>query len=1094
MVVRREIAQLESVVRKLGLAIVAMLACIGLANAAVAQEDGQSSRRAIAYYADAAGFQNNAAYELAIEEWQKLLKEFPDDPLADKAWHYLGVCFIQLEKPDYAQAIPAFERSLQGKKLDIHEESLINLGWCLFNQAREAKPGTRRQQDGLQKAKRRLSEFLSEHSDGKYLDQALYYLGEIEYALGNIRPAISYYKKLLQTRSLSKSSLRADARYALAVAYEEQKDTSQAERQFALFLEGHPQHRLAPEVSVRLADLKLAANQPGEAVRLLTPLTAKSQTMADYALLRLGYALSLQGKADEASQQYLKLLREHPDSQHAQTAALSVGQSLFSSGQYDEAIEQFKLVLAGKDAQAAEAAHWIAVTLLRQNKPQAAIQLLDDALQWSDDAPNAIALRMDYADALYAIPAQLEKARAAYELIASENPKDPLAPRATYNAAFAALQLGEFAAARKWSEQFLARFPQDPLRNDVAYVAAEALLQEGEHEPAVKAYTKLRQVDPKNPAFPMWTLRLAMAHYLAGNYDQSINLLKREVGSLQQDDQRAEAQFILGASYLYSEEPRQAISELTASHRTSDRWSSADEVLLILAEAHQRNKDNAAAKKTLESLLKKYPKTRLKAQVDYKLAQLSAAMNEFEQAISKYESIVQNPDASNYHSFADYGIAWCLMQQDKHQAALVRLQKLLRAGAEGVIGDEARLAEGVCLRKLGQVDQAVRSLRSFLRSSPSDMSLANALYELGLAYTEQGNLEDANRQLERILREIPNYPALDKVLYELAWNYQEGENTAASAKYFERLSEQYPNSEYAGEATYMLAQDMYESKRYRQAATVYTSVLSKTRDPQLLEKAKYKLGWSLFQQALYPQAAQRFSEQARDFPQGALAVDSLFMLAECSFKQDDFGAALRGYQQARNTLEQTADSTAASDQVKTLIYLHGAQCLREQEKWSECERWLETILQRYPKSPYLPTALYELGYCKQNQNQLEEALAHYAEVATNYRTEVAARSRFMMGEVYFSQRDFAKAIPEFQRVMYGFGGDKAPPEIKNWQVKSAYEAARCSEVLIQNLRGDGRDKIVKTAKEFYRFIVEKHATHELAAQAQSRLGELQKLR
>jgi hypothetical protein len=100
----------------------------------------------------------------------------------------------------------------------------------------------------------------------------------------------------------------------------------------------------------------------------------------------------------------------------------------------------------------------------------------------------------------------------------------------------------------------------------------------------------------------------------------------------------------------------------------------------------------------------------------------------------------------------------------------------------------------------------------------------------------------------------------------------------------------------------------------------------------------------------------------------------------------------------------------------------------------------------------------------------------------------------MMGEIYFAERDVAKAIPEFQRVMYGFGGDKATEEIKNWQVKSAFEAARCSEILIENLRGTARDKVIETAQEYYSFIVKKHATHDLAAQAETRLGELNRLR
>ncbi len=61
---------------------------------------------------------------------------------------------------------------------------------------------------------------------------------------------------------------------------------------------------------------------------------------------------------------------------------------------------------------------------------------------------------MDLADALYNVPARIDEARQMFEKIATDNPEDPLAPRATYNAAFAALQMGKLDDARKWSETF----------------------------------------------------------------------------------------------------------------------------------------------------------------------------------------------------------------------------------------------------------------------------------------------------------------------------------------------------------------------------------------------------------------------------------------------------------------------------------------------------------------------------------------------------------------------------------------------------------------------------------------------------------------
>lgn len=1073
----------------LWLALVA--GCISMPTVSFGQES--SSRKAVAIYADAAAFQNNAAYELAIEEWQKLIKQFPKDPLISKAWHYLGVCYIQLDTPDYAKAIGAFTKALDDSKLEVREEALINLCWCLFNRARDAEEGSSAQRRGLEEAKSRFQKFLSQYRDGTYVDQALFYLGEIEYALGNTQRAVGHYRSLLESRALAKSALRPDARYAIAVAYEELNDQSRANREYQAFLRDHGDHRLGAEVRLRLADLKLGENKAFEAEELLSNLVGEQGDMADYALLRLGYALDQQQKWDSAAARYRELLRRYPKSEHARTAALSLGQILYRQGNNSEAIEAFEQVLASKDEQAASAAHWLAVTLMKENKVADAERILESALRWAGKTDSAANLQLDYADALYANPAKLGEARKAYEKVATEFADSPVAPRAAYNAAFGALQEGDYRLARNWAETFLAKYPRDALRVDVAYVAAEALLQEGEHAAAAQAYEKLRAADRQNPAYPLWNLRLGMAHYLDGKYASAIKVLESEFRDFASSNQRAEAKFIIGASHLYQENASTAIRELRESHQSSDSWNSADEVLLLLAEAYQRNSENEAAKSTLEKLLQKYPRTRLKAKVNYKLAQLSAALGQLDAAISKYNAIVSDPDAESFHRFANYGVVWCQMQREEYNAALSRLGLILNSGLQDSISSEAKLAEGICLRKLGRLDEAERSLETYLRMGIRNEALANGLYELGLTLTEKGEKAAANRVFERIRDEVPSYPEMDKVLYEIGWNLEESSTDGLANKYFRLIVDQYPNSEFAGEATYMLGQKEYEDEDYERAATTYTSVLKKTADPELLEKSQYKLGWSFYQMQRFPEAASKFRTQAENFPRGLLVVDALFMLAECDFKQDRFSEALQGYQQARQALESSSES-AASDQVRVLIYLHAAQCLREAKRWAECEQWLNVVLSRYSDSPYRPTAVYELGFCKQKQGRLDEALKLYADVADNYRNEVAARSRFMMGEVQFERKEYLKAIPEFQRVMYGFGGDRAPEGIKNWQVRSAFEAARCSEVLIANLRGEGREKVKDSAQEFYLYIVEKHAAHELASKAQTRLGELKRLR
>ena len=156
------------------------------------------------------------------------------------------------------------------------------------------------------------------------------------------------------------------------------------------------------------------------------------------------------------------------------------------------------------------------------------------------------------------------------------------------------------------------------------------------------------------------------------------------------------------------------------------------------------------------------------------------------------------------------------------------------------------------------------------------------------------------------------------------------------------------------------------------------------------------------------------------------------------------------------------------------------------------EAWVTKMATVVPDSNLLPIARYEQAVALQNLKRNEEALKLFESIAEEQRNELGARARFMEGELWFAQQDYAKAVQVFQKVMYGFGGTQAPEEIKNWQARSAYEAGRCSEVLIGDLTGERRRKAIDAAKKFYEFLLSNHSDHELAKQSQDRIDELSK--
>ena len=108
---------------------VSLAACLASPLPATAQARKKSPPEALQIYSDAASFQNNKVYDLAVEEWTKFLTKFGTDPLAPKAWHYLGVCYLQLEKPNHAKAIEALETVIkQYPDFELLQDTYLDLG------------------------------------------------------------------------------------------------------------------------------------------------------------------------------------------------------------------------------------------------------------------------------------------------------------------------------------------------------------------------------------------------------------------------------------------------------------------------------------------------------------------------------------------------------------------------------------------------------------------------------------------------------------------------------------------------------------------------------------------------------------------------------------------------------------------------------------------------------------------------------------------------------------------------------------------------------------------------------------------------------
>jgi TolA-binding protein len=418
------------------------------------------------------------------------------------------------------------------------------------------------------------------------------------------------------------------------------------------------------------------------------------------------------------------------------------------------------------------------------------------------------------------------------------------------------------------------------------------------------------------------------------------------------------------------------------------------------------------------------------------------------------------------------------------------LTLLITGHPEHTLTADAHLARGMCLRQEGKHAEAIRDIDAYLATNPDVPKKCDALYERGLAEVSLEKYTDAASTFQQVLDADAKYANADKVLYELGWAHKsagdESKEPEAVAA-FSKLAATYPDSPLAAEANFHVAESHYDADEFAEAVKAYTVAMEKSTAKDLGEKAGYKLGWAQYQLKDYPAAFAAFSQQVEDYPEGALRADGLFMKAECLFRQEDYEQALPAYLA-------TQDAKLSSATIEVLADLHGGQSASQLENWKQAIALLARIPERHADSPYLAEAYYELGWAKQNSDQEEEALKDYEQAASASRGVVGARARFMIGELYFGKKEFPEAIRQFQRVMFGYGGENAPDEVKKWQVKAGFEAARCSEVQIEKSKGAARTKLISDAKRDYGFVVDKAPEDELAPKAKERLEALSKLR
>ncbi len=1006
------------------LALAALLLAAPFAPAVFAQQNDP----ALELYFSANGLYNRKLYELAAADYKSFLAKHPRH---EKALHAkLGMALSLFNLGRHAEVEPVLADLAANAKAPEPEQVHLIWGQSLLMLNKAAKA-----EEAFAKA--------LEMEKAALRDSALAGLVEALFQQQKWKEVIARGDELAK----GKAAYTARAKFQGAVArYElkQYKDAGGLLAELAGEAKGLPFAQqalfLLAECKRELGDLAAAETQYDAARKLGGQFTGE-------ALFRLGFVRFQQKKFAAAAADFAELRAKHKDHPSAKSAALYLGRAQLENRDFKSA-ETTLAQLAAEPGAAVDVVLWQARAFSRQQKYNEAAAVLDTAS--GRHAKDALLpdLLFDHGNALLGAGKFAEAAK-PFARIQAEFPKFPQAIDALRLRALCLHRAGQFAASHDLCTEFLAKHAGSPAVAEISFLQAENLFFQEKFDAALPAYRRFIAAHAAHPQRDIAQLRAGQTLYQQQKWTDAVKELE-PLGKLKKAEPLfAQVEFLLGDCHFQQEKWDAALAALNRFVTAQPKDPDADTALLKIALAHDRKGDREKSASTLDRLAREHPASAHLPHALVEIGRLRLDANDFagaRKALVQVASATSAPRtapktgpeqgsgartlmglggskvpatpaaaAAYYRGWAEYYLAWAALGEKNEDEAVKQFGIVADTFAGHSAASDARLQLAVLLARRNDEKSAAAAqaaLAKFLQENPNDAKLDQAMFHLGSVFAKQRQWGPALEQFRKVAA-LEKSALRDRALYEAAWAEKGAGRNAAAVKQYETLLGKFAQSPLAGPAAFELAELEYEAKNVDGTIKRLTKLLAETKDEGLLSRARYRLAWCQFDKSDFAAAAKSYETVLKDAPPELVAV-AAYQAGESQLK-------LKVYKIALGHFQRSFDATGGAE-VKEQALLRTGECQALLTQWADAEKTYTSFIEKFPKHELGRRAKLGLGWSRENQQKLTEALPLYeAVMLSGERDDLAARAQFQIGECLFAQKKNDDAIRAFIKVEVGYG-------------------------------------------------------------------------
>ena len=852
----------------------------------------------------------------ALTRFSEFAKQNPDSPRAAEALLHAGFCQVQLKQ--YQDAINTLGPLAQ-KQPGLADQALLWLGKAQSqnfdpNNAQARTNALNAAIGTLKQAIERAGQMANSDPEAKTRRaEAMFELADVQQTAGQNREAAAIYEQLLNEKTLANRAEEVTER--LASAWHLAGDYPRSDQICDQFLKSFPQSPLRPAISFRQAEnayfMALAASKNA------------ARPEAEKAF-------------DEAAKRFQVLIEKYPEFDRISLARYSLAICFIQKGDLEKAVAAMEAIPAPDRAgQLAIVPYQLASCLIRltpaktddailagkaQEQLQNAAQLLEGyvaANPQSPESPDAL-LKLGHCHQrlamLLAQPPEkqqaVQAARAAYEKLMNQYPKDSLVPQAVLERAKCMVLANDRGGAmnelRKFAQGPLQTAPIAPmalLRLALLYreqnqpAEAVKLLEEcrKKHEsalgndkeranwaPMLKYHHGVALLEAKKPADarPLFEQvaqqaadkSIAAEAALRGGQCRTLEARVRleaaqqKLGSSKPDERSAAEKAVSEAYIAFTDAGKYLETQAEAFKQALPSAESRARMLYDAAWAHRLVADveiNSARSKMQQDehkkLIDQAQKKNSNRPIVVSMPEIARARVPLQPAEDRarndYKAIIAQFADSPLAGEARLELGELLAERDEFDPAIALLREALDKEPPQELTDRIRLRLGTCLAAKKDPKGALAQFNAI--TDPKSPLLPQAHYRAGECLLEMNDFAKAAQRLIvfRDKGEFQNIPGLsDRALLRLGHAQAKAEQWDASRQTLETLVNRFGNSPWVLQARYGVGWARQMLKQYDEAVNWYSQVASATT-AELGARAHLQIGLCRMEQKRFAEAA-----------------------------------------------------------------------------------------------------------------------------------------------------------------------------------------------------------------------------------------------